>query len=63
VREVVRSPEQGIAMGRAGRHVVVEEFSAQAMVRQMEDLYCRLLRRRGVVGADQGTQLAQPVQG
>jgi glycosyltransferase involved in cell wall biosynthesis len=37
------------AMGERARAAVVERFSARAMVRQMEDLYARLLHARGRV--------------
>jgi len=36
------------AMGERARQVVVERFSAHAMVRQMEDLYAHLLQARGL---------------
>lgn len=42
------APAQRAAMGRLGREVVVAQFSARAMVRQMEELYTHLLRERGV---------------
>jgi hypothetical protein len=35
-------------MGRLGREIVQERFSARAMVRQMQSLYITLLRERGV---------------
>ena len=41
-------PVQAAAMGRLGREIVVQQFSARAMVHQMEELYTRLLRERGV---------------
>lgn len=48
IEEVLRSPaEETAAMGRLGRQIVLERFSAQAMVRQMEELYVELLRARG----------------
>jgi L-malate glycosyltransferase len=41
-------PESATAMGRRGREVVIERFSAHSMVRQMEDLYAHLLEARGL---------------
>jgi glycosyltransferase involved in cell wall biosynthesis len=47
ITQVLADPATAEAMGRLGREVVVERFSARAMVRQMEDLYTHLLRERG----------------
>lgn len=47
---VLADPGQMAAMGRTGRQVVVEHFSARSMVRQMETLYERLMRRYAGVG-------------
>jgi len=46
--EVLADGERGRDMGRLGRRIVVERFSARAMVRQMERLYGDLLRERGI---------------
>jgi len=43
ITRVLSDPAQAREMGARGRHVVVEQFSARAMVRQMEGLYARLL--------------------
>ncbi|MDX2166733.1 MAG: glycosyltransferase [Deltaproteobacteria bacterium] len=43
IGRVLDDPARARAMGEAGRRVVVEGFSARAMVRQMEGLYTRLL--------------------
>lgn len=43
---VLADPLRATAMGRVGRKIVEERYSAQAMVRQMEDLYGRLLALR-----------------
>lgn len=43
---VLDDRERGRAMGVRGRQVVVDRFSANAMVRQMEALYTRLLAAR-----------------
>jgi glycosyltransferase involved in cell wall biosynthesis len=51
-------PETATAMGARGRAVVVERFSARAMVRQMEDLYARLLEGRGL-GQPAGARLQE----
>jgi glycosyltransferase involved in cell wall biosynthesis len=49
IGEVLDDPERAREMGRRGRQVVVEHFSAAAMVRQMQDLYLELARDRGVL--------------
>jgi glycosyltransferase involved in cell wall biosynthesis len=46
--EVLGDPTRGQAMGRLGRQIVVDGFSARSMVLQMESLYVTLLRERGV---------------
>jgi glycosyltransferase involved in cell wall biosynthesis len=46
--ELLSDPSRGRAMGRLGRQIVVDGFSARSMVRQMETLYVSLLRERGV---------------
>jgi glycosyltransferase involved in cell wall biosynthesis len=46
--EVLGDPSRSRAMGRLGRQIVVDAFSARSMVRQMETLYISLLRERGV---------------
>lgn len=46
ILRVLADPARGAAMGRQGRAVVVERFSARAMVRQMETLYMQLLTAR-----------------
>lgn len=43
---VLDERERGRAMGARGRQVVVDRFSAKAMVRQMEALYTQLLAAR-----------------
>jgi glycosyltransferase involved in cell wall biosynthesis len=47
IASVLAAPERALEMGRLGRRIVEERFSANAMVRQMEDLYLRLLQREG----------------
>ncbi len=42
------APGEARVMGRLGRQIVEERFSAGAMVQQMEGLYFRTLRERGV---------------
>jgi glycosyltransferase involved in cell wall biosynthesis len=44
--EVLANPADAVAMGKVGRCIVEERFSAQAMVRQMERLYLELMARR-----------------
>jgi glycosyltransferase involved in cell wall biosynthesis len=39
IAALLAEPERRVSMGRLGRKVVEERFSAAAMVRQMEDLY------------------------
>jgi len=49
ILRVLNEPaEARAAMGERARQVVVERFSARAMVRQMEDLYTHLLQARGL---------------
>jgi glycosyltransferase involved in cell wall biosynthesis len=48
IEDVLNDPERGRRMGRLGREIVQERFSARAMVRQMQSLYITLLRERGV---------------
>lgn len=49
IMRVLSAPaEARAAMGERGRQVVVERFSAHAMVRQMEALYTHLLQARGL---------------
>ncbi|HER19885.1 MAG TPA: glycosyltransferase, partial [Chromatiales bacterium] len=47
IEEVLADPEGRREMGRKGRAIVVESFSARSMVRQMEALYERLAREKG----------------
>jgi glycosyltransferase involved in cell wall biosynthesis len=54
ISEVLAQPARAHEMGRLGRRVVEEGFSAHAMVRQMEQLYLDLAATRGVA-------LAKPV--
>lgn len=54
VSEVLAQPARAHEMGRLGRRIVEEGFSAHAMVRQMEQLYLELASARGVL-------LAKPV--
>jgi glycosyltransferase involved in cell wall biosynthesis len=48
INEVVAQAVRAREMGRLGRRIVEEGFSAHAMVRQMEHLYCDLAVQRGV---------------
>jgi glycosyltransferase involved in cell wall biosynthesis len=54
ISEVLAQPARAHEMGRLGRRIVVDGFSAHAMVRQMEQLYLDLAAARGV-------PLAKPV--
>ena len=49
IDEMLAAPERAREMGRLGRRIVRDGFSAQTMVRQMEELYLQLLHERGVV--------------
>lgn len=49
IGEVLGDAARSRVMGRLGRQIVVDGFSARSMVRQMETLYISLLRERGVV--------------
>jgi glycosyltransferase involved in cell wall biosynthesis len=51
ISEVLAQPLRAREMGRLGRRIVHEGFSAQAMVRQMERLYLELAAARGVAVA------------
>ncbi|MFI5396485.1 MAG: glycosyltransferase [Candidatus Binatia bacterium] len=51
ISEVLAQPMRAREMGRLGRRIVQEEFSAQAMVRQMERLYLELTAGHGVAAA------------
>jgi glycosyltransferase involved in cell wall biosynthesis len=42
------APDRWRLMGKRGRETVEAQFSARAMVRQMESLYITTLRRRGM---------------
>jgi glycosyltransferase involved in cell wall biosynthesis len=53
ISEVLAQPARAHEMGRLGRRIVEEGFSAHAMVRQMEQLYLDLAAARGVVLAKQ----------
>jgi glycosyltransferase involved in cell wall biosynthesis len=46
IATVLDDPQRGRAMGARGRQVVIDRFSARAMVRQMETLYTQLLAAR-----------------
>lgn len=49
IADVLADPEGMIRMGREGRAIVVDGFSARSMVRQMEALYEKLVRAKGEV--------------
>jgi len=51
IDEVLSQPNRALEMGRLGRRIVEQGFSAHAMVRQMERLYLDLLAARGVLAA------------
>ncbi|OFV87193.1 MAG: hypothetical protein A3J75_02455 [Acidobacteria bacterium RBG_16_68_9] len=46
ITAVLDAPERWREMGRLGRRIVAEQFSAQSMVRQMESLYLSMLQER-----------------
>jgi len=48
MRTVLADRERATAMGRLGREIVVERFSAAAMVRQMEALYVAIARSKNL---------------
>ena len=54
ISEVLAQPSRAREMGRLGRRIVEDDFSAHAMVRQIEQLYLDLAAARGVA-------LAKPV--
>jgi len=47
ISELLATPSRGVVMGVRGRQIVEAQFSARAMVRQMEDLYTTVLGQRG----------------
>ncbi|MFI5366390.1 MAG: glycosyltransferase [Candidatus Binatia bacterium] len=49
IRDMLAQPARAREMGRAGRRIVEDGFSAHAMVRQMERLYLDLAAQHGVV--------------
>jgi glycosyltransferase involved in cell wall biosynthesis len=57
INEVLSHRARALEMGRTGRRIVEEVFSAQAMVRRMEHLYFELAVRRGL-GWAQGLRTA-----
>jgi glycosyltransferase involved in cell wall biosynthesis len=46
ITSVLDAPDRGRAMGARGRQVVIDRYSASAMVRRMEGLYTQLLAAR-----------------
>jgi L-malate glycosyltransferase len=51
IRDILEQPVRAADMGRLGRRIVEERFSARAMVRQMEQLYGDLAAQRGLAVA------------
>jgi glycosyltransferase involved in cell wall biosynthesis len=51
IGDILSQPTRACEMGRLGRRIVEEGFSAHSMVRQMERLYSDLLAERGVAVA------------
>jgi glycosyltransferase involved in cell wall biosynthesis len=49
INEMLAQPARAGEMGRLGRRIVEDRFSAHAMVRQMEQLYLDLVAERGLV--------------
>jgi glycosyltransferase involved in cell wall biosynthesis len=54
ISEVLAQPARAREMGRLGRRIVEDSFSAHAMVRQMERMYLDLAVARGVLCAAAG---------
>lgn len=54
----LKDPEAARAMGREGRKRIVEHFSLQNMVERLEEVYYRMLERRGVFGGGTGANPA-----
>jgi glycosyltransferase involved in cell wall biosynthesis len=63
INEMLAAPERAREMGRLGRRIVRDGFSAQTMVRQMEELYLQLLHERGVAVSDRVGAVAEAVSG
>jgi len=51
ISDVLAQPARASEMGRLGRRIVEDGFSAHAMVRQMEQLYLELAAARGLAAA------------
>jgi glycosyltransferase involved in cell wall biosynthesis len=52
INQMLAQPARAAEMGRLGRRIVEEDFSARAMVRQMEQLYLGLAAERGLALAN-----------
>lgn len=63
INEMLVAPERAREMGRLGRRIVRDGFSAQTMVRQMEELYLQLLHERGVAVSDRFGAATEAVSG
>jgi glycosyltransferase involved in cell wall biosynthesis len=63
ISQLLGAPQRAMEMGRLGRRIVQERFSAHAMVSQMEELYLDLLERRGVTVPGRVTAAAGAVPG
>jgi glycosyltransferase involved in cell wall biosynthesis len=61
ITELLGAPQRAVEMGRIGRRVVQERFSARVMVRQMEGLYLQLLQERGVTLDEPASSAAEAV--
>ncbi len=52
--QLVENPEKARMMGCAGRQRIIEHYSLQNMVEKLEDIYYRMLVRKGVLGMENG---------
>jgi len=48
VLKVLNDKDLALKMGHAGRKKMTDRFSAESMVRSIEEVYCELLKRKGV---------------
>lgn len=58
IEQVLGDRERARAMGRLGRDIVTQKFSARAMVRQMEDLYLEIATEKGLAFGKQNRRAA-----
>ncbi len=58
IQQVLGDRDRARQMGRLGRDIVTQKFSARAMVRQMEDLYLEIATEKGLAFGQQHRRAA-----